>query len=227
MKTNLENTSLDDSRFDRLVDGELNEQERRDLLAGLDDEPSGWRRCALAFLEAQCWKQALGVLTQEGVRAVPPPVGLPRRSFRLGRTGTLLAMAASFLVAMWLGSWVQQARVGQHPSPIGAGVGSQIATNLPQSKASSSPWKIVNVSSGEQGPGASIDLPAVERNNIDKQWLRSLPAAIPEDVMQALNRTGHQVRQHRELVPVPLEDGRRLVVPVDQVDVHYVGNKTY
>ena len=59
MNTNSDNTSLDDPRFDRLVDGELSEPERRELLAGLDSEPGGWRRCALAFLESQCWKQSL------------------------------------------------------------------------------------------------------------------------------------------------------------------------
>ena len=46
-----------DPRFDRLVDGELDEHERGELLAGLDKEPSGWRRCALVSLEAQCWKE--------------------------------------------------------------------------------------------------------------------------------------------------------------------------
>ena len=70
----------------------------------------------------------------------------------------------------------------------------------------------------------SFELPAVERDNIDPQWLQELPPAIPDDVLQAFNRTGHQVQQHRELVPVPLKDGRRLVVPVDQVDIHYTGN---
>src|SRR5690349_18552203 len=46
----------DDSRvLDRLVDGELSELERQELLSALDDEPAGWRRCALAFLEAQTW----------------------------------------------------------------------------------------------------------------------------------------------------------------------------
>ena len=49
--------NTDDTRFDRLVDDELSEEERRELLGRLDDEPGGWRRCALAFLEAQCWKQ--------------------------------------------------------------------------------------------------------------------------------------------------------------------------
>ena len=43
----------DDHRFDLLADGELSEAQRRELLAGLDDEPGGWRQCATAFLEAQ------------------------------------------------------------------------------------------------------------------------------------------------------------------------------
>ena len=34
-----------DLRFDRLADGELAPDEYRALLATLDDEPSGWRRC--------------------------------------------------------------------------------------------------------------------------------------------------------------------------------------
>ena len=54
-----------------------------------------------------------------------------------------------------------------------------------------------------------------------------LPTQFPDDVLQALNRTGHSVEQHREMIPVPMSDGRRLIVPIDQVDVHYVGNETY
>jgi hypothetical protein len=49
----------DDARFDRLVDGELSPEEYRRMLASLDDEPGGWRRCAMAFLEAQAWGQEL------------------------------------------------------------------------------------------------------------------------------------------------------------------------
>jgi hypothetical protein len=43
----------DDVKLDRLVDGELSADEYRALVASLDEEPGGWRRCALAFLEAQ------------------------------------------------------------------------------------------------------------------------------------------------------------------------------
>jgi hypothetical protein len=72
--------------------------------------------------------------------------------------------------------------------------------------------------------GATLRVPAVERNKVDQEWLQKLPPAVPDDVMQAFNRTGHRIEQQTELVPVRLQDGRQLVVPVDQVKVHYVGN---
>src|SRR5260370_21580495 len=79
--------SEEERLLDRLVDGELPERERRELLLRLEKVPDGWRRCALAFLEAQTWGQALAtaagtdelrgrcvVLTGETpvLRAVPP-----------------------------------------------------------------------------------------------------------------------------------------------------------
>lgn len=45
MNTNAGKMPVDDSRCDRLVDGELSEEERRELLASLDKEPGGWRHC--------------------------------------------------------------------------------------------------------------------------------------------------------------------------------------
>jgi hypothetical protein len=237
MNTNLHETPQgDDLRFDRLVDGELGEEKRRELLAGLDNEPGGWRRCALAFLEAQCWKQTVRQTLQDGTRSVPATMADgTRRAPTTMRT--LLAMAASFLLALGVVSWVQRARVGQSPL---AGVGNEVAAtnNKFQPAAtwvsqggprttirSSNPWRVVTVSN-DQKPGASFDLPAVERDNVDEQWLRSLPAAVPDNVLQALIRSGYQVQQRRELVPVPLRDGRRLVMPVDRVEVHYVRNPT-
>src|SRR5436853_3190476 len=62
MTTPWNSTSLnnppDDGDLDRLVDGSLPEAQRRELLAWLESEPDGWRRCALAFLEAQTWREA-------------------------------------------------------------------------------------------------------------------------------------------------------------------------
>src|SRR5574340_373427 len=89
----------DDPRLDQLVDDELGETERRDLLVKLDAEPDGWRRCALAFLEAQAWRRTIASM----VRREPAPQGAAskavQRSAGLRPGWTLLAMAASFLMA--------------------------------------------------------------------------------------------------------------------------------
>jgi hypothetical protein len=49
---------LDDC-IDRIVDGDLTAAELRAIVARLDSEPAGWKRCAVAFLEAQCWREAM------------------------------------------------------------------------------------------------------------------------------------------------------------------------
>ena len=46
-------------QLDLLVDGELDGQDRKDLLRKLDRSPDGWKHCALAFLEAQMFQQAI------------------------------------------------------------------------------------------------------------------------------------------------------------------------
>jgi hypothetical protein len=264
--------NTDDTRFDRLVDEELSEEERRQLLGQLDDEPGGWRRCALAFLEAQCWRQAFGELPnlRDSLSAALGPAGkyaaekpalpgqtslpfeTPPRTLWLGRLKVLSAMAASFLAAMWLGTMAQRAWVGQPRGLPGSGGGSgtygslavvkeshpsltpnvpenNLVSSPPRASSASRPWRMVTVSATSDGqhPQSSIEVPAVERDNIDEQWLRSVPPAIPENVLRALTRTGHQIEQQREFVPVPLKDGRQLVVPVDRVNVHYIGNGPY
>ncbi len=107
--------------FDRLVDGALSEAQRRELLAGLDSRPDGWRQCALAFLEAQSWGDELGRMVRDpsgarepsraaAIGAVRPtrvePTGKPIPRFR--RWQRPLMMAASFLVTFSLGMGLQQ-----------------------------------------------------------------------------------------------------------------------
>jgi hypothetical protein len=242
MNTNFENMPPDDLRFDRLVDGELSETQRRELLAGLDHEPGGWRRCALAFIEAQCWRQEFGAIANNATpTATTPRVSVVRRAHWLGRVGAPLAIAASLLVAVWAGTLLQQARNVGPAGPAGSGMIGNVADNsanrqlvaMPNVAAPTpfpaGPWQIVNVSSpaGTKDANMSFELPAVESNNLDPQWLQNMPSAIPDNVMQAFNRSGHNVQQHRELVPVRLNDGRRMIVPVDNVDIHYTGNKSY
>lgn len=52
-------TPEDQFLLELLVDGELDDPKRRDLLLKLDRVPGGWRCCAVAFLESQCLKETL------------------------------------------------------------------------------------------------------------------------------------------------------------------------
>ncbi len=235
----------DRERLDLLVDGELEEAERHELLTRLDGQPDGWRRCAMAFLEAQCWRQECTDFLGKAAVAAPPPQGraIPapgRRERRLvERAATPLAMAASFVIALGLGWMVQgMRRTGPAPAllpePIAqSGLDAQTAepANPPTPErpqrpvAPRSPWQMVTLAAnGPDGDrGQTIHLPACEQQHLDRHWPGGLPSALPCDLLESLQRAGYRVRRHRELLPVDMQDGRRLVVPVEQVEVEYVG----
>jgi anti-sigma factor RsiW len=209
-------------QIDMLVDGQLSEEARRELLSRMDIEPGAWRRCALGFLEAQCWRESLApVARSAGEPAGAQPAALPRR--RVSRWAGGLAVAASFLVAFGLGILARPVWRPSAPRVEQVAGHDQSEADLRGVlPASASPWRVVTLTSPDN-PSNPIRLPAMERKRIDDNWLRSFPNALPSDVLRALERTGHSVQQSRELLPVPLDDGRRLVVPVDQVEVHSVG----
>jgi len=224
-----------DEQIDLLVDDELSESQRSELLRRLEHLPDGWRRCALAFLEAQCWKKELGLLAQTPQRMTAPAVPAQQKPGHAVRWGTLLAMAASFLVALGLGSLWRGARSDRSSLPgqvaaVTAESQRPAPAGTPAPAASRAPaWQMVTLATdrGQGSEDESIRLPAMERERIDDSWLQSIPQAIPPEVLRALKNTGHKVRQSRQLVPVQMQDGRRLIVPLGQVDLEYTGRPAY
>jgi len=244
-----DNISLD---FDLLADGELSEGRRRELLGRLDDHPEDWRRCALAFLEAQDWKREMPrALVEENFSAAEAPVvsapiavdavALPAVVARrppLGWPGTVLAMAASFLLALgmgivWRGGWhggevaeqpVQRpgAELAQTPRPgdpaptVPEPAALQFGPDAPQY------GKVMLTVLGADGQERLVEVPILTADRYDPELLSGQPAALSQDLVRQLQRAGHEVNQYRELVPVSLEDGRQLVLPVDQVEVRFV-----
>src|ERR1700759_5013413 len=115
-----EKVSNDDMVFDRLVDGELSTSERRSLLESLDARPDGWRRCALAFLEAQAWRQELGLLARsphpenhqnDSSRTPAPFLAVPVNSAKKNPARSVMnrqwfGVPPAILVAFGLG-WMQ------------------------------------------------------------------------------------------------------------------------
>jgi len=236
MKPNQTNRpTQDDQLFDLLADGQLDEPRRRELLSGLDDRPGGWRRCAMAFLEAQSWREAMSVLTHPQVSAKGADQSLAaegasrkRRRPRRDHITTLLGMAASFLLAIGVTSLVRDMQWGRGPGGMGTETASMIDRGFPQASNVEPGARWVSLSgNGPDGRQHTTRLPAVQRDRLDEKWLRNLPSAVPAEVAQSLQQGGHDVTTSRRLLPFQMKDGRRLVVPVDELDVHYVSNPGY
>ena len=92
-----------DLRLDLLVDGELPEPRRRELLRSLDRRPAAWRTLALRFLQHQTEKQSVRALMAGGSLVpvdIAPPSARARRPI-IGRVGWLriTGVAAGLLIA--------------------------------------------------------------------------------------------------------------------------------
>lgn len=211
------NTSDLQRDFDRLVDGELTAEQQRELLSALDDTPDGWRRCALAFLEAQAWRNEMCRADETPTAAVATPaLEAAGRWQRI--VPTLMAMAASFLLAFLLGLAFRASSPVQ--PQVAAGRQSSIETDSSPAVATAPS------TANRQPPMAALVRSATPVETI---WL---PASVddeesngelPADLARDLARLGHEIERRVELWPVEFEDGRRAVLPVDRFDVRYVG----
>jgi len=246
---------IDPVVVDQLVDGELPDAERRQLLEKMDRTPGAWRQCALAFLEAQCWKQAMGSSILETAEAVPAalarPLAAPVR--RLGRWRSPAALAAGVLAA-WVFGWVAGSGWRPSTSPAPGFLAGQPAAIVPPAApqearppvAEVAQWTApvsvprgaadTNADPGEEGwqtvtvrvPDPSglaireIPLPVVPVSGVDPSWLQ--PPPLPPEMCECLRRQGYEIRYQRAIVPAACSDGRCVVMPVDQVEIRYVGN---
>ena len=230
------NPTEPESQVDRLVDGELNDSDRRELLLQFEREPEGWRRCALAFLEAQCWKQELGLMARStDAAAVVSPASIPapasvkktasnlRNSWRQN-LATALTLGACFLIALALGLSIRGNGALHGPESSNAvPAKADLPANKAQAALVAQPIDELVTIDAANGRTENLSIPRAHRDVFGPNVAEQVPDAIPPAVQQAFQRAGHEVVQQREIVPVQMNNGRRLMVPVDHVEIHYVG----
>jgi hypothetical protein len=105
--------ALDDSLIDRIVDGALTPAELRSALERIDSENDGWKRCALAFLEAQCWHnslRALDVPTTSPLANQFVPPGFAARTSTGPRHWMRGPIAAGIIAASFALGWSKRIR---------------------------------------------------------------------------------------------------------------------
>lgn len=212
--------------IDRLAAGELAETDRTHLFSWLDREPSRWRRCALALLEARELEQVLGSWQAEAPRSKP---ALTRATARPHlQRGALYALAASIVVSFSFGVFAR----GYWIAP---------ATMIADSPRATNDLNVGTADAVAVAPESSGDTikPPVEGSNKTVAAVADATVAadaapgggasntLPPYLRSQLERRGYEVTSRQARLPVVLPDGRRMFVPVDQLQLNYVGQRTY
>jgi hypothetical protein len=76
----------------------------------------------------------------------------------------------------------------------------------------------------DDGRAPAAEVPILAGTGLDARWLLEQPPAVSEHQRAVWERQGYRLEERRRLVPVSLGDGRLAAVPVDQVNVRYVGH---
>jgi hypothetical protein len=226
--------------LDRLVDGELDATGRRALLNVLDDQPGGWRQCALAFLEAQAWRNDLRGAVRGSLSVTAPAtstIARPRsRAVLLRQAGLIVAALIVAFGAGWLirpGDGRRQLDPGRASPPVARHVPYEPTTPQapiadiekpdPEERSEARQVGTLTLEVEDHGQQRTLQVPVIDGPKIDRRWLLEHPPALRTSVVQALERRGYTVEAHRQLVTVNLKDGRKLILPVDEVDVRFAG----
>lgn len=114
------------------------------------------------------------------------------------------------------------AQVGTPQSPVGAGPDSSPPPQLVSDGLTGAlTWE------GEGPHQSRMEIPVFAGPGFDEHWVENQPSPFPENLRRSLELRGLEVQQVRRLVPIDLSDGRRVLVPVDQVEVRVKGTRSY
>lgn len=206
--------SDDERQWTRLIDGELSFSEQRALLSTLDETPNGWKRLALALLEAEAFRRELRNCSPHEPPAVtiaaPPEPSAIHRRLRAAITG----MAA--IVGVCLGMGIEHQRrpaaaVINQTHPVAA----TFATDAAQTQQT---LKLVFA----DGPteAQSVEVAVIDAEGVEAAGLLQ-QSAVPVELRQQLESQGYVIHEERRYVPVSLTDGREGIAPISDVVVEY------
>ncbi len=218
--------------LDRMVDGDLTDDEQKMLLSQIDESPGDWQRLALTYVEAQVWQSTFRqTVSTADVAHVPemPPDPAARKSPGITLAG--LAVAVGLLISGFgIGIWVNKPAGTDRESesvaidnsarePV-SGDSMPIAPEEREARLVTSPSNIQFVlHDGQSDEAKVLNVPVHDTSvPLDEVFSTNVPS-VPEHVREMLRQTGHEVVEERGFLPVALPDGRQVVFPVNHVRV--------
>jgi anti-sigma factor RsiW len=202
--------------LDRMVDGELGPDDRRALLAALDDEPGAWRQCALAFVEAQTFGWQLSRIANEPIVAQQTTPQAAPATRRRGWFAWPLTLAASVMVAFLVGRNLP-APSGKLPEVAGDAIQNTAAPET--AIAGDGERRLTSVTLQPYGSEESIELPVIDSDDAAAANAAERSLAVSGALAQQFQRDGFEVDRQQQYWPVELPDGRSVLVPVEEMHI--------
>lgn len=219
------------TQIERLADGELSPRDQAQLLTALDSTPDGWRRCALALLEARALGQSFKLLLNETAQQAPATVEThpdrerqaERRRPRWKPIFESLAIAAGLLLAYALGlsgdprsDTSPQANqvVDQFPPTLEPTAAEGLLAQQDPEEETVTFW--VHDSRGKK---QSLRVPLVDAELLNERYGLEFRSAVPDELREDLRRRGYQLTTKQRYAPLFLEGGRPFVVPVEDTQI--------
>ena len=213
-----------------LVDGELTDERRRQLLLSCENQPERWREVALAFVEAQILRTEVRSLVNDVAPSAQKNEQPILKRSRYDWLNRPWALAAAVLVSIGAGFGLG-ALVNSIEANVPAASHRELATAdaavdpVPNRAIPSGPKTVqLVISEPDSNQLRPVEVPLVPASRLD-EWASTLPRDfLPDDIRRTLQQLGHEVKHKRQLIPVALPDGSRALVPVDNVSVDYLGD---
>jgi hypothetical protein len=234
---------MNDLEIQRIVDGECDHESLARWLSSLGDNDPQWRTLALRLLEEQAMRKLFRADSQASPRVMLPSA--PQKasqSSRVGRQSWLFAASVIFMV-IGLSSFYRSLRnSGESSNAIAQSNADIINRELPTADASRSPATSNSPSSAvihsvatQAGPvgkmrwqsaedsDTSIELPIYEVSEIAPEMIFGDSVKQIVDLNSKLNRRGWAADLDTQIYEGELEDGRRMMVPVNFVRFQSIG----
>ena len=237
------NDPVTQHELDRLVEGELNQTQRRELISRIENGPDGWRQCALSFLQAQSWRKSfrsfVAIASDDSAAVSHQPT-----MARLSVYHLAAVLVATIVISLGIGvgiakNWMANDRSVVNHKPDTAAITNNEPENLSTVQTGESQvLQSENVAVGDVvrflgyvnygiDDENARDVPIISGPGFDDHWLASRPAPLSEYELSQLEARGWQVHQQRRLMKIQYTDGRLLTVPIDSVSYEFVPPRVY
>lgn len=198
----------------RLVDGELPDEHLRNLLKHCEDNPAQWKTVALAFVESQVLAEELSALRSTNDDKVD--VVQPHLKTSWSRWASVFSLAAIGMLAVGFGFGFGFGKFSM-PSHFNDRPQQKRVVDFNPVRSGSRDDSFQFLVSEPDGSLRQVAVPLVSDPN--ELGDVGTPSLFPRKLIEQMQRQGREVEHYRQFVPVSLNDGRSVIVPIDNVRV--------